>query len=621
MTTDGVLKILDFGLARQTRGPETGLETRLRDDTDPGTVMGTAGYMSPEQARGLVVDHRGDIFALGAILFEMLTGRRAFQGGTIADTIAAIVRDDPPDVQQLNASVPPSLASVVRRCLAKNPATRVQTADELVLALDAIPGIAPRAAASAPRDKGIVVLPFDSMSADPDNVFFADGLTEEIISDLSKVSGLRVISRTSAMQLKGRKGNLKEVVRELDVQYVLEGSVRRAADRLRISAQLIDALADANLWSEKFSGTVEDVFDIQERVARAIASELSVKLTRDDSSAIGRRRIADPAAYECYLRARADVLNFTDEGLRRAQRAIDQGLQLAGENVLLLSVKGEAAWQLFNLGIVTDRAQLDVVRGIARRIEALEPGSFHADRLWGLVACNSGHPVHAAQRLRKAITGDPGDTLAMGIYVFCCIILGRVDLARPVAQRVVEMNPLDELAVGMSGWMEFMDGNFEMAVRIFGRAHSTSPLNAPLAAMYVQTLAAAGRVAESLAVADAIARNRPDDMWTWFAQAFASALRGEGGALAASTTAERKAWASADPQYCLMLAECYALTDRADDAFEWLESLVRTSALPYPFLSSIDPFLTKLRTDPRWDPFISRMRAEWEESGIADSGH
>jgi eukaryotic-like serine/threonine-protein kinase len=583
--------------------------------------MGTAGYMSPEHARGLVVDHRGDIFALGAILFEMLTGRRAFQGGTIADTIAAIVRDDPPDVQQLNASVPPSLASVVRRCLAKNPATRVQTADELVLALDAIPGIAPRAAASAPRDKGIVVLPFDSMSADPDNVFFADGLTEEIISDLSKVSGLRVISRTSAMQLKGRKGNLKEVVRELDVQYVLEGSVRRAADRLRISAQLIDALADANLWSEKFSGTVEDVFDIQERVARAIASELSVKLTRDDSSAIGRRRIADPAAYECYLRARADVLNFTDEGLRRAQREIDQGLQLAGENVLLLSVKGEAAWQLFNLGIVTDRAQLDVVRGIARRIEALEPGSFHADRLWGLVACNSGHPVHAAQRLRKAITGDPGDTLAMGIYVFCCIILGRVDLARPVAQRVVEINPLDELAVGMSGWMEFMDGNFEMAVRIFGRAHSTSPLNAPLAAMYVQTLAAAGRVAESLAVADAIARNRPDDMWTWFAQAFASALRGEGGALAASTTAERKAWASADPQYCLMLAECYALTDRADDAFEWLESLVRTSALPYPFLSSIDPFLTKLRTDPRWDPFISRMRAEWEESGIADSGH
>ena len=615
-----MLKILDFGLARQTRAPETGLETRLRDDTDPGTVMGTAGYMSPEQARGLVVDHRGDIFALGAILFEMLTGRRAFQGGTTADTIAAIVRDDPPDVQQLNASVPPSLASVVRRCLAKNPATRVQTADELVLALDAIPGIAPRAAASAHRDKGIVVLPFDSMSADPDNIFFADGLTEEIISDLSKVSGLRVISRTSAMQLKGRKGNLKEVVRELDVQYVLEGSVRRAGDRLRISAQLIDALADANLWSEKFSGTVEDVFDIQERVARAIASELSVKLTRDDSSAIARRRIADPAAYECYLRARADVLNFTDEGLRRAQREIDQGLQLAGENVLLLSVKGEAAWQLFNLGIVTDRAQLDVVRGIARRIEALEPGSFHADRLWGLVACNSGHPVHAAQRLRKAITGDPGDTLAMGIYVFCCIILGRVDLARPVAQRVVEINPLDELAVGMSGWMEFMDGNFEMAVRIFGRAHSTSPLNAPLAAMYVQTL--------RQPVASP-SRSR----WPTPSPAIVPTTCGHGSRrrsprLSAARAARwrhrrrqsERPGRARNPRSCLMLAECYALTDRADDAFEWLESLVRTSALPYPFLSSMDPFLTKLRTDPRWDPFISRMRAEWERNGIADSG-
>jgi TolB-like protein len=201
------------------------------------------------------------------------------------------------------------------------------------------------ASSAGDATRALVVLPFENVSTDPENEFFADGLTEEIISDLSKIGGLRVISRTSSMQLKGRKGNLPALVRELNVQFVLEGSVRKAGDRLRITAQLIDAIADAHLWSEKYNGTMEDVFDIQERVARAIASELRVKLTPEESREIAERPIADPAVYEHYLRARAAVVSFTTEGFERARKEIEQGLKLAPDNILLLSVHAELEWQ------------------------------------------------------------------------------------------------------------------------------------------------------------------------------------------------------------------------------------------------------------------------------------
>jgi len=620
VTRDGGLKVLDFGLALQVILPEGSPDVTRLDDgyTSPGTVLGTVGYMSPEQARGQVVDHRADIFALGAIIFEMLSGRRAFQGRTSADTIAATVRDDPPELQGLNPSVPPGLVRIVQRCLAKDPAGRFHSSHDLALALDALSHDkgAPLASDSRPvlggaaaAEKALVVLPFQNMSSDPDNEYFADGLTEEIISDLSRIHGLRVISRTSAMQLKGRTGSLREIVRELDVRYVLEGSVRRAGNRLRISAQLIDAATDTNLWSEKYNGMIEDVFDIQERVARTIAAELRIKLTPEESGAIALRPITDPVVYECYLRARAGVTMFTREGLRTAITEVDQGLAVAGENVLLLSVKGEAAWQLFNIGIATDRAQLDEVLAIARRIEGLQPGSPHGDRLRGLVCGHTGDLARAAQHLRRAFEADPGDTLAMGIYVMAVLYLGRVDLARPVAARLVQINPLGVLSAAFHGWSEFMAGEFETAARVLSRGYEADPLNAS-AWMYAWSLAAAGRVAEAQTVAAVVATS--DDQTAWFVQMLSWALRGEGGKVRASLTNERRAWASTDPMYALLVAECHALAGLSDAAFEWLEQVLRLNGVPLAFISAIDPFLANARVDPRWGPFITRMRAEWE---------
>jgi serine/threonine protein kinase/thioredoxin-like negative regulator of GroEL len=619
VTRDGRLKILDFGLARQASATEGSAdETKMNASTNPGTVMGTAGYMSPEQARGQAVDDRSDIFAFGAILFEMLGGRRAFRGDTIADTMAAIVRDDPPDLQQINGAVPPALAHIVARCLAKDPADRFHSAHDLALSLEAISGAGSGVSAPAPiarTDKGLVVLPFRNLSADAGDELFADGLTEEIISDLSKIHALRVISRTSAMQLKGRHGNLPSLVRELNVQYVLEGSVRKAGDKLRITAQLVDAGSDTQLWSEKYSGTMEDVFDIQERVARAIADALRVKLTPEESREIAARPIEDAAAYEHYLRARAGLLTFTEGGLRQALADVERGLAVAGENVLMLSVKGQATWQLFNLG-VAGRAQLDELRAIAGRIETLEPGSPHVDRLLALHAAHSFRLVEMAQRLKRVTAADPADTLTIALLAFCSALLDRADAARAYAARMMALDPLEPVYRAVAGWVEFMDGRFDQALSMTAASWARAPDNPQVAFIHALALAAAGRVSEALDVTDAIERATPDDKLTWFSTAVKWALRGEGDTLAASITPERKAWASADPHYTLTLAECFAVAGRPDEAFEWLGHMMRTGAAPYRFVTGKDPLLSRIRGDARWSDLAARLKRAAEQASL-----
>jgi len=616
ITRDGRIKILDFGLARQASvSDSSGDETRMHSDTNPGVIMGTAGYMSPEQARGLPVDHRSDIFAFGAILFEMLGGRRAFRGDTMADTMAAIVRDDPPDLQQINGSVAPALARIVSRCLAKSPADRFHSAHDLAISLEAISGTgspSPITASVVRSEKGIVVLPFRNMSADADNELFADGLTEEIISDLSKIHDLRVISRTSAMQLKGRQGNLPSLVRELNVQYVLEGSVRKAGDKLRITAQLVEAASDTQLWSEKYNGTMEDVFDIQERVARAIADALRVKLTPEESREIALRPIADAGAYECYLRARSAVMNYTEAATRQGIADIERGLAITGENVLLLSVQGELKWQLFNLG-AAGPAQLDEVLAIAQRVEVLEPGSPHADRLLALHAAHTGRVGESAHRLRRVVRADPSDTFALGLLTFCGGFLGRVEATRPLAVRLVALDPLAPLSLCIQGWLEFMDGEFEQAVVHTSIAYERASDSPQIVFIHALVLAALGRVADALAVVDAIERAMPDDKVTWLSRAAGWALRGEGEQLAESVTPERLAWASADPHYTLTLAECFALAGRYDDAFDWLERMMRTGAAPYRFIAQKDPFLSPLRQHARWPPLVARLKQASEQ--------
>jgi TolB-like protein len=254
VTRDGTVKLLDFGLARLAADVDVDVT-----QTATGTISGTAAYMSPEQAQGKQLDARSDLFSFGAVLYEMLSGARAFDGASLADVLSAILRDEPRPL-----SAPASLAGVVARCLRKAPGDRFATARELRAALLQMTP-APAALPS------IVVLPFANISRDPDDEYFSDGLAEEIINQLAQIPGLKVIARTSAFAFKGQHTDIRKIADALGVTTVLEGSVRRSGTRIRVTAQLIAAADGAHLWSQRYDRELADVFDVQDDIAEAIA--------------------------------------------------------------------------------------------------------------------------------------------------------------------------------------------------------------------------------------------------------------------------------------------------------------------------------------------------------------
>ena len=267
--------------------------------------------MSPEQVRGERADARSDLFAFGVVLYEMLTGRGAFGGRSVAETLSAVLRDEPPALSRLGAQTPSRLERIVRRCLEKSPGERFQSARDLAFALvTALEGPEETTAAVTPDEISVVVLPFANLSPDPDTEHLADGFTEEAISDLSALRSLKVISRTSAMRLKGADQDATTIAGDLGVRYVVEGSVRRSGDTLRVTARLVDAETDVQLWTDRYTGVTSEIFSIQEQVARGIVDALSVRLTPQEDQALAVRDVTDPRAYESCLRARSAIWAF-----------------------------------------------------------------------------------------------------------------------------------------------------------------------------------------------------------------------------------------------------------------------------------------------------------------------
>src|SRR5215471_1921415 len=337
VTRENFIKILDFGLAKLAL-PESGevsaMPTLAKPETRPGIVLGTVGYMSPEQASGRPLDYRSDQFSFGSILYEMVAGQRAFARDTTAETLVAIIREEPEPLGSLNPRAPVALRWVIERCLAKEPDERYVSTRDLARDLQGLrerpaldqdldetrgrAGAMPPAPESRATGPSIVVLPFADLSPGKDNEYFSDGIAEEIIAALSKLESLRVLSRTSSMKLKNTDNDIPTIRRTLNVQYVLEGSVRKAGNALRITAQLVDAASDTHLWVETFGGTLEDIFDIQEQVARKIAEALRLTLSPSEKVTLGKRSTADPEAFDANLRGRAYLKAGTKQDVSQA---------------------------------------------------------------------------------------------------------------------------------------------------------------------------------------------------------------------------------------------------------------------------------------------------------------
>ena len=278
VTTDGMIKVLDFGLAK-LHEPNAVEDDKLTvGETAAGAILGTAAYMSPEQATGRPVDARSDIFSLGLVLYEMLSGRRAFGGETSISTIAAILYEEPRPLKEVAPQTPRDLDRIVSRCMRKEPDQRFQSAVDLRLALEDLQG----------NDGGdttpsIAVLPFTNLSADKENEYFSDGLAEEIINALSHVSGLRVTSRSSAFSFRGKDVEMREIGSKLGVEHVLEGSVRKASNRIRVTTQLVKASDGFQVWSGRYDREMTDIFAVQDEIAQAIVEKLKGKLSEETS--------------------------------------------------------------------------------------------------------------------------------------------------------------------------------------------------------------------------------------------------------------------------------------------------------------------------------------------------
>ena len=344
--------VSDFGIAKALLASHAVTVSAPR--TDLGIVIGTPLYMAPEQAAADAgLDHRVDLYALGCVAYEMIAGEPPF-AGSVASLIRAHIVDVPPPIVTKRADVPEALAVLVERCLQKDPDDRPASAREILEVLDNLVSAHTRGPGSMVETEVpmIAVLPFVVVTAGQETDHFADGLTDEVITDLSMIKTLRVISRQSAMRLKGSDKDLRTIARELGARYVLTGSIRRAGSSLRITAQLVDARTDAQLWADKFHGALEDVFEIQERLSRQIVDALRLRLTPTEDRRLAQRPIGDLRAYEYYLLARQEIWSFNTQSLDHALQLVRRAEDIVGDNELLFVAEGLIYWQHVNVGIV-----------------------------------------------------------------------------------------------------------------------------------------------------------------------------------------------------------------------------------------------------------------------------
>jgi serine/threonine-protein kinase len=427
MMTGSGAKLLDFGLAKMAADP-TDDATR----TIAGTVLGTAAYMSPEQAQGVTVDARSDIFSLGAVLYELISGRRVFERESLLDTLNAVVREEPP---ALNSPA----AEIVQRCLAKQASLRFQTMADLKAALQ---HLKTRNATRAHHAPSIAVLPFANMSREADDEYFSDGLAEEIINALAQVPELKVIARTSAFAFKGKNEDIRKIAETLGVTNILEGSVRRAGNRIRITAQLILAADGAHLWSQRYDREMSDVFAVQDEIAAAIAGALKLKLVP-----AAERRMPKLPAYEAYLRYRTYQWQFTPEASQRSRECLEEAVALDPDFALPYVGLADYHLALASVGAVPSHEAMPRARELAMRALELDPELPEAHAMLGIVAGHYDYDwSEAERRFRQAAMREPlSPHLRQWYSTFWLLAIGRVDEALVHSARTVDDDPLCQM--------------------------------------------------------------------------------------------------------------------------------------------------------------------------------
>ncbi len=614
ITKSGVAKVLDFGLARDETAPEPSGDLAQSPTlsmpagaTTDGMLVGTLAYMSPEQARGRAVDRRSDVWSFGCILYECLAGGPPFSGETVSDLIADILRRDP-DWTLLPADAPPRLLDTVRRCLRKDAGERPRDIRDVRLQLEEIAKADGRDV-SLPGQVSLVVLPFENRGADAGDEYFSDGLTEEVITDLANLEGIRVISRTSAMKLKGTHKDVRTLGRELDVQYVLSGSVRRVGISLRVNAALVEAETDDQVWAQRFTGSMDEIFEIQEKVALATAEAVKVKLSAQEGADLKAHGIRDPRVYDLYLRARHATEYWTRDGLERARRYLDAALEIEPESPVLLAALGYNAYNFVNTGLGQDDMLADAIRYADEALKR-DPGSLDAHRLKGAMALSlQGSVRKGIEELQFVLSKSPGDTEAGWWCSLALGFVGRIPDAVELSNRILKVDPLNSNNKVSRAWSFFLDGRFEEALTVFHGEYDHDP-NMFSTFSYGQALIHAGRWEEMEGLAGRLRAELDQAPLYRLILAQYHAHKGDRPAVEALVTDDLMKTVNRDFQYPWQLAVAWLLLGDKEKALPLLKDVVARGFWNYRFLGEHDPYVSQLRGDPRFDALMEQAEAE-----------
>ncbi len=649
ITSDGRVKILDFGIAKLTRPAgveESRAETVVSTPTEAGTVLGTTGYMSPEQVRGETVDHRSDLFAMGAVIYEMLSGRRAFSGATSADTMSAILAHDPPSLSTLREEIPPDLDRTVRRCLEKSVRERSQSAWDLASELERLAEVrspAPRgglrrwllpaavglgvaglvglaaltnlggwksrflAGGRASSIRSLAVLPLQNLSADPEQEYFVDGMTEELTTSLAQVGALKIISRTSSMQYKGTKKTLPEIGRELGVDAVLEGSVLRAGKRVRVTAQLIRAATDEHLWAQSYDRDLQDVLALQSGVARLIAGEVAKLVSPRGATNLAADRPVDPAAHEDYLMGRFFWNTRSGEGLAKAidyfRRSVERDSTYARAHSAIADYYNVLPFYIR----VSPRDAFPKAKAAALQALAIDEslGSAHAALAFEM-AYYEWDWAGAEREFQRALALTPSDAGVHHSYSRYLVSTGRSEEGMAELKRAQELNPLSTGLKANEGMVLFFEGKYDEAIAQLRKVVELDPEH-PVAhwglglafeqkGMYSD---AASEIQKAIAT-----DSEPDPN---FMASMGHVLAAQGKREEARRLIERlreeskKSYVSS-----YHAAVIYAGLGEKDKAFEQLNGAAEERSTLLVYLRK-DPRLANLHSDPRFQALLDRV--------------
>src|SRR2546422_73809 len=587
---EGEAMVTDFGIALAV---SAAANERM---TQTGITLGTPAYMSPEEAASeRALDARSDVYSLGCVLYEMLAGEPPYTGSTAQALITKRLVDPVPAVRRLRAAVPVGVEQALTKALAKVPADRWASAVAFAEALTA---------PARPRPPSVAVLPFLNLSADPENEYFADGITEDVIAHLSKIRALKVISRTSVMAFKQREQSLKEIGARLDAAALLEGSVRRVGDRVRIVAQLIDAENDRHLWAETYDRQLTDVFSIQTDVALHIASALKAELSHDEKTRLYKEPTSDLQAYQLYLQGRHCYTRYTEEGTRKGLEYFEQAIAQDPDYALAYAALAMAYTELGETGALRPDEAYARAKAASAKALALDSGLGEAHCMLAFIkaVCDFDW-LGAEEEFKRALALTPNSADTYDLYGRMCLALERNEEALALERRAQELDPLAHRA-DVARTLLRMARHAE-ALQAATRAIEFDPQYARGHATLAWAYLKKGIIEQGLAELETAVSLSPGDT-LWLAQL--GQAYGIAGKVAKARDVLRQLEELSRERFVspYHMAIVYTGLDEQDSALDWLERAYEERSGPvYSVKGSF--LFTSLRAHPRFTALLKKM--------------